>query len=241
MDQAVDKLLDGGESAARRPRGSRIMGRKLVGLLFALLGLMLWAGAAAATPAGTVVVVSGSCTDHGRVLKRGDAVPISDTVDVPAGGNLTLQMADGSVISVAPGSSMTVASYNIGGSGRHVKLSLTQGVLRAQVTLVTGPSTFEVSTAVGTASVGSDSADWFIKAQAGSAQVGVLNGTVDLTSTVTGQSVSIPAHWGTSLETGRAPVLPRVWAQREFDAIIRLTECCQSVQPEVETAPSPTR
>ena len=241
MDQAVDKLLDGGESAGRRPRGSRIMGRKLVGLLFALLGLMLWAGAAAATPAGTVVVVSGSCTDHGRVLKRGDAVPISDTVDVPAGGNLTLQMADGSVISVAPGSSMTVASYNIGGSGRHVKLSLTQGVLRAQVTLVTGPSTFEVSTAVGTASVGSDSADWFIKAQAGSAQVGVLNGTVDLTSTVTGQSVSIPAHWGTSLETGRAPVLPRVWAQREFDAIIRLTECCQSVQPEVETAPSPTR
>ena len=218
--------------------GSRIMGRKLGGLLFAILGLMLWAGAAAATPAGTVVVVSGSCTDHGRVLKRGDAVQISDTVDVPAGGNLTLQMADGSVISVAPGSSMTVASYNIGGSGRHVKLSLTQGLLRAHVTPVTGPSTFEVSTAVGTASVGSDSADWFIKAQAGSAQVGVLAGSVDFTSTVTGQSVSIPAHWGTSLETGRAPVLPRVWAKKEFDAVIRLTECCQ---PKVETAPSPIR
>jgi len=45
------------------------------------------------------------------VLKRGDAVQISDTVDVPASGNLKLQMADGSVISVAPGSSMTVASY----------------------------------------------------------------------------------------------------------------------------------
>jgi hypothetical protein len=238
MDQAVDKLLDGGESAGRRPRGSRIMGRKLVGVLFAILGLMLWAGAAAATPAGTVVVVSGSCTDRGRVLKRGDAVQISDTVDVPAGGNLTLQMADGSVISVASGSSMTVASYNIGGSGRHVKLLLTQGLLRAQVTLVTGPSTFAVSTAVGTASVDSDSADWFIKAQAGSAQVGVLAGTVDLTSTVTGQSVSIPAHWGTSLETGRAPVLPRVWTQMEFDAVIRLTECCQ---PKVETAPSPIR
>jgi hypothetical protein len=214
------------------------MGRKLVGVLFAILGLMLWAGAAAATPAGTVVVVSGSCTDRGRVLKRGDAVQISDTVDVPAGGNLTLQMADRSVISVASGSSMTVASYNIGGSGRHVKLLLTQGVLRAQVTLVTGPSTFAVSTAVGTASVDSDSADWFIKAQAGSAQVGVLAGTVDLTSTVTGQSVSIPAHWGTSLETGRAPVLPRVWTQMEFDAVIRLTECCQ---PKVETAPSPIR
>lgn len=224
MDQAVDKLLDGCECAGRRPRGPRTIGRKLVGVLFAILGLMLWAGAAAATPAGTVVVVSGSCTDHGRVLKRGDAVQISDTVDVPEDGNLKLQMADGSVISVAPGSSMTVASYNIGGSGRHVKLSLTQGLLRAQVTLVTGPSTFEVSTAVGTASVGSDSADWFIKAQGGSAQVGVLNGTVDLTSTVTGQSVSIPAHWGTRLESGLDPVLPRVWTQREFSAVIRLTE-----------------
>ena len=119
---------------------------------------MLFAGAAAATPAGTVVAVSGSCTDRGRVLKLGGTVQISDTVDVPEDGNLKLQMADGSVISVAPGSSMTVASYNYGGSGRHVRLSLTQGLLRAHVTPVTGPSTFEVSTAVGTGSVGSDSA-----------------------------------------------------------------------------------
>ena len=238
MDQAVDKLLDGCECAGRRPRGPRTIGRKLVGVLFAIFGVMLFAGAAAATPAGTVVAVSGSCTDRGRVLKLGGTVQISDTVDVPEDGNLKLQMADGSVISVAPGSSMTVVSYNIGGSGRHVRLSLTQGLLRAHVTSVTGPSMFEVSTAVGTASVGSDSADWFIKAQAGSAQVGVLAGSVDFTSTVTGQSVSIPAHWGTSLETGRAPVLPRVWAQIEFDSVIRLTECCQSVQPK---APSPTR
>jgi hypothetical protein len=224
MDQRIDKLLDGYERAGRRPRGPRIMGRKSVGVLFAILGMMLLAGAAAATPPGTVVVVSGSCTDHGRVLKSGDAVQISDTVEVPAGGNLQLQMADGSMIAVAPGSSMTVASYNIGGSSRYVRLLLTQGLLRAHVTSVTGPSTFEVSTAVGTALVGSDSADWFIKAQAGSAQVGVLAGSVDLTSTVTGQSVSIPAHWGTSLEAGLDPVLPRVWAQREFSAVIRLTE-----------------
>jgi FecR protein len=221
MDQAVDKLLDGCECAGRRPRGPRTIGRKLVGVLFAIFGVMLFAGAAAATPAGTV---SGSCTDRGRVLKLGDTVQISDTVDVPEDGNLKLQMADGSVISVAPGSSMTVASYNYGGSGRHVRLSLTQGLLRAHVTSVTGPSMFEVSTAVGTASVGSDSADWFIKAQAGSAQVGALAGTVDLTSTVTGQSVSIPAHWGTRLESGLDPVLPRVWTQREFSAVIRLTE-----------------
>ena len=204
-------------------KASSITERKLVGVLFAIFGLIFWAGAAVATPAGTVVGVSGSCADHGRALNRGDVVQIGDTLDVPAGGNLKLQMADRSVISVAPDSSMTVAAYSIDGSGRDVRLSLARGALRAQVTSVTGPSTFEVSTAAGTASVGSASADWFIEAQPDAAQVGVLAGTIDLTSTETAQSVSIPARWGTHLETGLDPVLPRVWAEREFNTVIRLT------------------
>jgi hypothetical protein len=199
------------------------MERKLFGVLFTIIGLIFWAGAAAATPAGTVIGVSGSCTDHGRVLNLGDVLQVGDTLEVPAGGNLKLQMADRSVISVASDSGVTVATYNIDGSGRDVKLSLTHGVLRAQVTPVKGLSKFEVSIPVGTASVGSDSADWFIKAEAGSAQVGVLAGTVDLTSIPTGQSVSIPARWGTHLESGLDPVLPRVWTQREFNAVTRLT------------------
>jgi len=199
------------------------MGRKLVGVPFAIGGLMLWAYAAAAMPAGTVIGVSGSCTDHGRVLNRGDAVQIGDTLNVPVSANLKLQMADGSVISVAPDSSINVTSYSIDGSGRNVRLRLMGGALRAQVTSVTGPSTFKVSTASGTASIGSASADWFIKAQVDSAQVAVLAGTVDLTSIVTGQSVSIPAHWGTRLEAGLDPVLPRLWAQAEFDVVIHLT------------------
>lgn len=199
------------------------MERKLVGVLFTLFGLTLWSGAAAGTPAGTVIDVSGSCTDRGRVLNRGDPVQNGDTLDVPAGSNLKLQMADGSMISIAPDTTMTVTAYNINDSGRDVKLSLTQGVVRARIASITVPSTLEVSTPVGTASVASESADWFIKAQADSVQVGVLAGTVDLTSITTGQSVSIPAHWGTRLETGLDPVLPRVWAQTEFDAVIRLT------------------
>jgi hypothetical protein len=201
--------------------------RKLVGVLLAIVELMLCAAAAAAMPAGTVVVVTGSCTDHGRVLKRSDVVQTGDTVAVPAGGDLELQMVDGSIISVGPDSIMTVATYEVGGSGADVQLSLTQGVLH--VTSVTRP--FEVSTRVGTAAVDSDSADWVVKVQGGSVQVGVLAGTVNLTSTATEQSVSIPAHWGTRIESGFAPVLPRVWTQTEFNAVIRLTNCCQYIQP----------
>jgi len=198
---------------------------KFLGTLFAILGLMLWADAApAVTPAGTAVAVSGSCTARGRALKPGDAVQAGDTVDVPAGGKLKLRMADGSVISVAPGSSMTVESYYVGGAGRHVKLSLTQGSLRAVVAPVGGPSTFEVSTAVGAAAVRSGSADWFINAQPGSAQVGVLDGDVDLTSAATGRLVSIVSHWGTRLEAGRDPVPPRNWTEAEFDAVTDSTK-----------------
>jgi len=198
---------------------------KFLGTLFAILGLMLWADAApAVTPAGTAVAVSGSCTARGRALKPGDAVQAGDTVDVPVGGKLKLRMADGSVISVAPGSSMTVESYYVGGAGRHVKLSLTQGSLRAVVAPVGGPSTFEVSTAVGAAAVRSGSADWFINAQPGSAQVGVLDGDVDLTSAATGRLVSIVSHWGTRLEAGRDPVPPRNWTEAEFDAVTDSTK-----------------
>jgi hypothetical protein len=200
------------------------MRRKLVGVVFVILGLMIWAGGGVATPAGTVAVVSGSCTDHGHVLKAGDAVQIGDTLEVPGGSHLKLQMVDGSVISVAPGSSITVERYNIASSGRDVKLSLTQGLLRAQVSSVTGPSTFDVSTAAGTASVGSASADWFIRTQTGLAQAGVLAGKIDLTSTATGESVSIPAHWGTRLEAGRSPVPPRNWTQAEFEEVTHSTQ-----------------
>jgi hypothetical protein len=215
---AIDAL--GRVRKRRTAAGLRVTQRKLLGALFAIFGVMLWADAAAGTPAGTVVGLSGSCTDRGRALHPGDTVQIGDTLDVPAGGSLKVRMADGSMISVAAGTSVTVANYDSAGSARAAKLLLTQGLVR--VTSVAPP--FAVSTAVGTASAGSDSADWFVKAEAGSAQVGVLAGIVDLTSSPTGTSVSIPAHWGTRLEAGRAPMPPRVWFQMEFDAVRRVTE-----------------
>jgi hypothetical protein len=210
--------------------------RKLAGTLFAMLGPVLWVGAAhAAAPAGTVVALAGSSTAHSHPLKRGDVIQLNDAIDVPSDSNLKLQMTDGTVILVAPKSRLTLAGYSVGADGRRARFVLTQGLLRVVVTPVAGPQTFEVSTAAGTASVRSASADWFILADAGSSQVGVLAGTVDFISAATGQSVSIPAHWGTRLEAGRSPMLLRVWAQMEFNAVIRLTECCQSTE---EAAPS---
>lgn len=181
----------------------------------------------AATAAGSVVAVSGECTieTQGRraVLRIGDPVGVSDTVDVPANGKLKLRMSDGSIVSVAAGSRMMIASYQTDAAGQRqeARLTLAQGLLRAVVAPVQRPAAFEVSTAVGTAAV--RSTDWFIEAQGGSAQVGVLAGSVSLISGATGREVTIPARWGARLEAGRDPVSPRVWAPAEFEAVIART------------------
>jgi hypothetical protein len=198
--------------------------------LFALgvLILVTLAEPAFAAPAGTVVAISGQCVveSQGRrtALKIGDALNVSDTVEAPAGGKVRMQMADGSVLSVASGSRLTLSDYRVDGSGQRQSavLSLTQGLLRAAVAPVAQPSVFEVSTAVGTAAV--RSTDWFIEIQPGAAQVGVLTGSVALTSNATRQSVVIPARWGARLEAGRDPVAARVWAPAEFDAVIARTD-----------------
>jgi hypothetical protein len=125
------------------------------------------------------------------------------------------------VISAASGTRMTVAAYAGGTQGRDAKLSLAAGLLRAVVAAVSGPSHFEVETATGVAAV--RSTDWFIEARPGTTQVGVLDGTVVLTSLATRRSVTLPSRWGARVEAGRNPVPGRVWSQAEFDDVIART------------------
>jgi len=157
-------------------------------------------------------------------LKLGDAVSITDTIEVPPDGKLKLRMRDGSVISLASGTRLTIAAYQIDASGQrqNAALSLAQGLLRAVVAPVDHPSTFEVSTAVGTAGV--RSTDWFIAAQPGATQVGVLEGSVVLRSAATAHFVLIPARWGARVEAGLDPVPARTWSPAEFQAVISRTD-----------------
>jgi hypothetical protein len=183
--------------------------------------------ASAAASAGSVVGVAGQCLverqGQSTPLKLGDPVAVSDTVAVPSDGKLKLRMSDGSVISLASGTHMTIAAYqtNANGSRQSAQLTLAEGLLRAVVAPVDHPVSFEVSTAVGTAAV--RSTDWFIQTQPNAMQVGVLTGEVSLSSTATGRSVAIPAHWGARLEAGRDPVMARVWTPEEFQAVISRT------------------
>lgn len=200
--------------------------RRLRPVLCAALLIAAASGSAWGAPAGTVAGTSGPCGLH-----DGDAVQVGQTVLTAPACNVKLQMADQSVILLAPDSSVTVTRYDVGPFGRTVTLNLTQGLLRLTVPPVPATSDFAVLTASGTAAMRSPAADWFVSVDIGAAQVGVLAGTVALTATVTQRSVAIPAHWGTRLEPGLDPMLPRAWAQVEFDGFIRRTACCQSTPP----------
>jgi hypothetical protein len=205
------------------------MSKAVARALWAIVLVPLWGSAAwAAATAGTVVAISGQCfvqTEGKRTpLKAGESVRVADVVDVPAGAKLKLRMNDGSVLSVASGSQLTIAAYNVDADGkRHdVELSLGQGLLHAIVAPVDRPTTFEVKTAVGSAGV--RSTDWFIEAEPGSMLVGVLSGSVTLTSKATGVEVVIPAGSGARAALGEAPTTPRVWRKAEFNALMARTE-----------------
>jgi hypothetical protein len=83
------------------------------------------------------------------------------------------------------------------------------------------PSVFEVDCAAGRAAA--RLTDWFMETQPESVRVGVLEGSVILTSRATGRSVSIPARWGARLEAGLDPVAPRPWSTAEFADVIART------------------
>jgi len=197
-------------------------------LFAAALLLALSTGLAQAAPAGTVVGLAGaSIVESGgarAAVKLGQPVQVGDTVEVPADGKLKLRMADGSVISVAAGTRLTIAAYGVDGAGQRedARLSLAQGLLRAVVAPVERPARFEVDTAVGAAAV--RSTDWFVEGSATAMQVGVLTGSVAMTSAATQRGETIPARWGARLEAGRDPVPPRVWSPAEFAAVIARTD-----------------
>ena len=207
---------------------ARLQGCGLV-LIMAGAGLVLLSGQPSmAQSAGTVIGISGDCfvVSGGTrtALRLGLAVQVGDILDVAAPAKLKLRMADGSIISVAAGTQMTIRAYAVDAAGQRqdASLSLGQGLLRAVVAPVTGPARFEVNTAVGTAAV--RSTDWFVEASRGAMQVGVLTGSIVMTSGATGAGITIPERWGARLEAGRNPVPPRVWSQAEFDAVIARTE-----------------
>jgi len=192
-------------------------------LLFASALTPAWS----ADVAGTVLAIKGNCLaepdKQATPLKVGDSVTVGETILTTDGAKLKLQMADGSVIAAGSNSRITIQSYGKDQAGkRDVSLSLASGLLRAVVAPAEQPSKFEVTTATGVAAV--RSTDWFIESVTDSTRVGVLHGTVSLTSKATKQHVDIPDGWGARVIGDHDPVKPRLWEEKEFQDVTTRTD-----------------
>ncbi len=207
------------------------MRQRVLGWMGGVVMLLVIAAPSAAVAedgeAGSVLALRGTCLldDHGQKtpLKPDDVVHVGDTIEVASGAKIKLRMVDGSVVAAGSGSVLTIARYAAeqAGSKRDVVMSLASGLLRAVVAKATQPSTFEITTATGVAAV--RSTDWFIEAKPGKTRVGVLKGTVILTSLATHHDMKIPARWGSRVEAGHDPIPARIWTKAEFDDVIART------------------
>jgi hypothetical protein len=197
------------------------------GLFLAIVVVAVPRPASAQAAAGTVIALMGRPLVTGSAghaaLASGSVVRVGDTIDVPQGSKVKLRMSDGSVLSLAPGTHLTITAYGNDATGhRDVEMGLGTGLLRAVVAKVAAPSRFEISTATSVAAA--RSTDWFVRVQADATQVGVLRGTVSLESRATRETVLIPARWGARDLAGMDPVPPRVWQPQEFAEVIALTD-----------------
>ena len=193
--------------------------------------------------AGSVVGLSGQITvqrgGQPYSLKIGDLVYTEDSFQVPGGTKLKLRMSDGSILSLAPDTTLRIDAYTLDSYGRRQSagLSLGQGLIRAVTAPGGQPGSFEVNTAVGTS--GARSTDWFVEAAPGYEQVAVLNGSVSLASRTTGRGVLIPPGSGSRLDAGRDPTPPRAVSPAEFAALIARTEGTAAAAPPSYAPPAP--
>jgi hypothetical protein len=164
----------------------------------------------AAEAAGEVVSFNGECYvqsgDQRSPLKVGDTIHVGDVIEVPEAARLRLTMADGSVVSLASGSQLTVESYEVtpDGDRRAARLRLGNGLFRAVVSKPKQPAPFEVDTPTGLAAA--RNTDWFVEAAPDTTRVSVLDGTVALgkPGATLAAAVTIPPQ-STSEATAKAP------------------------------------
>ena len=93
------------------------------GLALMMAALVLLSGRLfVAQSAGTVIGISGDCFvvsgGSRTALRLGQAVQVGDILDVAAPAKLKLRMADGSIISVAAGTQMTIRAYAVDAAGQ---------------------------------------------------------------------------------------------------------------------------
>ena len=190
-----------------------------------IVALVLWHGAASAQTAGAVLALRGDAAREAggthQPLKVQDAVAVGDTLAVGAGGKLKVRLVDGSVLSLAENTRLTIDAAMVQGDRRDVGMTLADGLLRAVVSKMGPDSRFEVGSA--TAVAAARSTDWFVEVTADRMRVGVLEGVVALAGRASAKSVEVKRREGARVDGAAEPTAPKLWSKAEFDEYRRRT------------------
>ncbi len=169
---------------------------------------------------GTAMIETGG---QQHPLAIGDGVQSGDTIDVPQDSKVRLRMNDGSIITIASGSKMTIDKYDVDGSGNRqtAELSISSGLLRSVVSAGGGTPNFEVKTATGVASV--RGTELYIDAQGDQTQVYVVKGNVTLTDAKGQAPVAIPPMSASTVNSHQEPSPIRPITAAELQTLVQRT------------------
>ncbi|MBV8775700.1 MAG: FecR domain-containing protein [Alphaproteobacteria bacterium] len=186
-------------------------------VLMAAVALVVLDGASTppcmAAASGQVLALRGTVTIENDGKRRatavGDPVGAGDTIDVSEASKVRLRMDDGSMITVAAASKLTIDSYEVDGRGarQNARLTLSSGLLHAVVSAGGSAPNFEVESTFGAAAV--RGTDLYVDAQPGKTEVYVLTGEVTLADADHRDRVTIPQMSWSSAEAHKAPNPPR--------------------------------
>ena len=204
---------------------------RCIGRLLAVL--VLWSGLASAASAqtdetvATVQALEGAVT----VLRAGGRTPVtegmilrqSDRIATSGRGRVSLELVDGSVLAVGPGTVIELSDYATLEEGPlDATLTLFLGILRATVASDATATDFNVRTQAAVAAV--RSTEWTVEVdEAAHTAVLAIVGTVVVTATAGGEVV-ISAGEGTDVELGLSPSAAARWGERRIQRALSLTD-----------------
>jgi hypothetical protein len=187
---------------------------------------VLWAPAVLAA-CGEVLALSGSVTvqtgSQTRAVAVGDPVAPGDAIDVPDDAKVRLRMNDGSIVTIAPGSRMTIDKYDVDGAGarKDVELTMAKGLVHTVVAAGGETPNFEIKTATGVAAV--RGTEWYLDDRTGTTQVYVVTGDVSLADPAGKNAVDVPQMSASSIAARQKPTAVRPVTQAELQPLFDLT------------------
>lgn len=212
-----------------RLRDFRIAFRRCV-LLFALLAVLPGQARAEQAVIGEVVQRVGTATvvqgGEPRMLDPGVELRVADTVFTGARGKVEIRLADGSLLSVGPGSELQLTAFHqrLGARERAFfdgLFDLVRGIVRATLAAAPPERAFEIRTRAATAAA--RSTQFVVADDREGTAVFVVEGQVAARSRFAGAEVLLEAGEGTDIPLGAPPKDPSQWGTARADRVLTLT------------------